>query len=109
MFTLGTASKAVGVSRNAISKAIANGSLSATHGDKGQCQVQPAELFRVYPAASKPDNQNGRDKTPDEQNSVTLVLEAKIASLQVQLELMTETLADLKAQRDGWQKQAEST
>ena len=109
MLTLGQAANAAGKSKTTISKAVANGRLSATRDDKGQYQIQPAELFRVYPAASKPDSQTGQDKTPSEQGGVTLVLEAEIAGLKAQLELMKESVADLKDQREGWQKQAEAS
>jgi hypothetical protein len=101
MFTLGQAAKAAGKSKTTISKAVANGRLSATRDDKGQYQIQPAELFRVYPATGPVDSKGERDKTPSEQAVDTPVLQAEIDGLKAQLELMKEGMEDLKDQREG--------
>ncbi len=52
MFTLGEAAREVGKTKTALANAIKSGRLSATRDDKGQYQIDPAELFRVYPAKS---------------------------------------------------------
>lgn len=48
-FTLNKAAKACQKSKSAILEAIRNGRLSASRDDKNQWQIQPVELFRVYP------------------------------------------------------------
>ncbi len=111
MFTLGTAAKEVGKGKATISKAIASGRLSATRNDKGHYEIQPAELFRVYPPNSAETVEAERQETPgkpavDTPNTATLQVE--IDGLKVRLELMRESIDDLKGQREGWQKQAEA-
>jgi hypothetical protein len=49
MLTLGEASKACNVTKSGISKAIKSGRLSAYKNDIGQYEIDPAELFRVFP------------------------------------------------------------
>ncbi len=53
MFTLGEAARAVGKTKPAIANAIKSGRLSASRDDNGQYQIDPAELFRVYPSKGK--------------------------------------------------------
>ncbi len=50
MFKLGEAAREVGKTKTALANAIKAGRISATRDDKGQYQIDPAELFRVYPA-----------------------------------------------------------
>lgn len=47
--TLGQAAKEVEVSKTAISNSIKSGRLSATKTETGSYEIDPAELFRVYP------------------------------------------------------------
>jgi len=107
MFTLGQAAKQVGKGKATISKAIASGRLSATRDDKGHYQIQPAELFRVYPANSAETVETERQDTPNSTPTVAR-LEAEVAGLKAQLELMREHAEDTKGQRDKWQAQAET-
>ena len=51
MFTLGTAAKAAGVSKSTIHRAIKSGRMSARTKDGSGYQIDPAELFRVFPAS----------------------------------------------------------
>jgi hypothetical protein len=53
MFTLAEAAKEVGLTKPAIFKSIQKGRLSASKDEKGQWLIDPAELFRVYPPATK--------------------------------------------------------
>ena len=48
-YTLGEAAKATGKSKPAIAKSIEKGRISASKGEFGQWQIDPAELHRVYP------------------------------------------------------------
>ncbi len=49
MLTLGKAALETGKTKTTIAHAIKRGRLSANIDDKGQYQIDPAELFRVYP------------------------------------------------------------
>jgi hypothetical protein len=56
VITLGEASRQTGKSKAAIIKAIKTSRLSASKGETGDWQIDPAELFRVYQPASKPES-----------------------------------------------------
>ncbi len=47
--TLGQAAKEVGISKPSLSAAIKKGRVSAKKNDSGTYEIDPAELFRVYP------------------------------------------------------------
>jgi len=51
--TLGQAAKEVGISKPSLSAAIKKGRLSAHKNESGAYEIDPAELFRVYPPKSK--------------------------------------------------------
>lgn len=116
MLTLGQAAKAAGVSKTTISKAVAKGRLSAGRSDTGAYQIDPAELFRVYPAASQADGEGGQDKTPGSPAQVTpdvlienATLKAEIEGLRSMVQQLREQSDDLKEQRDNWADQAKAT
>lgn len=64
MFTLGKAAKETGLSKPTISKAIKKGRLSATRNEQGGYQIDPAELFRVYPPSSETAGKDLQEETP---------------------------------------------
>jgi len=55
--TLGQAAKEVGISKPSLSAAIKKGRLSAPKNESGTYEIDPAELFRVYPPKA---NTNGK-------------------------------------------------
>ncbi|TRV26175.1 MAG: DNA-binding protein [Microcystis wesenbergii Mw_MB_S_20031200_S109D] len=111
---MGEAAKHAGISKATLSRAIKSGRVSAHRNDKGGFDIDPAELFRVYPrnAATVVSNSSMKqDATPSETPETageTLALKAEIDGLKAQLALMREHSDDIKSQRDSWQKQAES-
>jgi hypothetical protein len=64
VITLGEASRRTGKSKAAITKAIGTGRLSAAKSETGDWQIDPAELFRVYPPASEPENKHTPEVHP---------------------------------------------
>ncbi len=111
MLTMGQAAKEAGISKATLSRAIKSGKVSATKNTRNGWDIDPAELFRVYPRNTSNSSSNGSMKqtvTPVETPPGTDVLQAEIDGLKAQLELMKESVADLKEQREGWQKQAEA-
>ena len=102
MLTLKEAAYAVGLTKPALLKAIQKGRLSGTRDDKNQWQIDPAELFRVYPLP----------KTEDE-NQTEKGFHKETEGLRRELHLKDERIDDLKAQladlrtdRDQWRDQA---
>ena len=89
------------------------GRLSATRLDDGNFSIDPAELFRVYPATTD----NPYDERPIEQGAtpVPAELQSRISMLELLLEKEREAVArereisaDLKEDRDRWRQQAAS-
>jgi|TARA_R110000796_G_scaffold136264_1_gene252317 hypothetical protein len=118
--TLSQAAKASGKSKSTLSRAIKMGRLSATRLDDGNFSIDPAELFRAYPATPR----NPYDEHPIEQSAtpVPAELQSRISMLELLLEKERETVArereisarereisaDLKEDRDRWRQQAAS-
>ncbi len=111
--TLSQAAKASGKSKSTLSRAIKTGRLSAIRLDDGNFSIDPAELFRAYPATSN----NPYDERPIEQGAtpVPAELQSRISMLELLLEKERETVArereisaDLKEDRDRWRQQAAS-
>ena len=118
--TLSQAAKASGKSKSTLSRAIKMGRLSAARLDDGNFSIDPAELFRVYPATTK----NPYDEHPVEQGAtpVPAELKSRISMLELLLEKEREAVArereisarereisaDLKEDRDRWRQQAAS-
>jgi hypothetical protein len=93
--TLGQAAKASGRSKAGILKTIQTGRLSATRDDKGQWQIDPAELFRVYPATV----QSEREGTPVNAEQTT-VFQEKIGFLERIITGLEDERDDLRRRLD---------
>lgn len=118
--TLSQAAKASGKSKSTLSRAIKIGRLSATRLDDGNFSIDPAELFRAYPATPS----NPSYEHPKEQNAtpVAAELQNRISMLELLLEKEREAVTrereiaarereisvDLQEDRDRWRHQAAS-
>ena len=89
MLTLGQAAKETGLSKPSISKAIKTGRLSAVKTESGEYQIDPVELFRVYPVTSKPKANTLQEETLSLPNG-----------LQAALDAMRELLGQVEGERD---------
>ena len=63
MYTIATAAAAVGRNKTAILRAINAGKISVAKDEKGEWQIDPAELHRVYPPLRSASRQ-GNDMRP---------------------------------------------
>jgi hypothetical protein len=124
--SLRDAAKEAGTSKTSILRAIQSGRLSAPRNDQGGYEIDPAELFRVYPRRSTDMDHRDRSGTRPTDQSVpadgphvpggvdartavmTAALEAQIQGLQEIIRRLDGDKADLKADRDAWRAQAES-
>ena len=97
MLTLGQAAKETGLSKTAISRAIKNGRLSATRGEQGEYQIDPAELFRVYPVTGGVDSETERQATLSDNNG-----------LLGQIDALRELLAQIKEERNDLRRRLDS-
>ena len=89
MLTLGQAAKETGYSKTAISRAIKSGRISANRNELGEYQIDPAELFRVYPVTISVDTKTEQHTTPKDDSS-----------LHVQIESLREVLRQIEGERD---------
>tara|TARA_R110001592_G_scaffold90460_2_gene265946 strand:- start:10975 stop:11574 length:600 start_codon:yes stop_codon:yes gene_type:complete len=85
--TLGQAAKEAGISKPSLSAAIKKGRLSASKNDSGVYEIDPAELFRVYP---KKQEANPLDNS----SSLTLTNGKKSVSSGVNKEVLDLLLAE---------------
>ena len=63
--TLGRAAKAAGISKPSLSAAIKKGRLSALKNESGVYEIDPAELFRVYPKKTNTNMEANSESLPD--------------------------------------------
>ena len=84
------AAKEAGIAKKTLLEAISSGRLTATKNDKGHWEIEPSELFRVYPKTGfseaekpQPTFQKSRQKT-----SETGALETEVKMLREQIERM---------------------
>lgn len=103
--TLNQAAKASNKSKSTLFEAIRNGRLSAKRDDKNQWCIEPAELFRVYPAEQKNRSTTGsenRDKTPQEQDRTRIagLIIREVKLLERERETLMDTIADLRHRLD---------
>ena len=97
--TLNQAAKAATKSKSAVLEAIRSGRLSAIRNDLNQWQIDPAELFRVYPV-ERPETEQQNNKQNTDQPQQNALLMEKIGHLEKQLQTAEKD-------RDQWQQQAE--
>lgn len=117
VYTLGTAAKAVGMSKATIHRALKAGTISAVRKENGTYEIQPAELHRVYPPVSLNVPVTGdmrQSGTGSETPNVSLEvanarLEAEVHGLNEILRLHKEQVEDLRTERDRLMSQVEAT
>jgi hypothetical protein len=96
------AAEQVGLTKQAIIKAIRKGTISAEKDVSGEWRIDPAELFRVYQATTKVvDNQQPAAAVVDPG------LQREVAFRDEKIALLEDQLADLREDRDRWRAQAE--
>lgn len=103
MYSLKQAADAVGRGKPALLKAMKNGRISAKKNDKGEWEIDPVELHRVYPPVSGTGSgtSSGERQEPPKEPPNIGVLETKIEALQDQLKRERETVNDLRNRLDN--------
>ena len=103
MYTLGEASKKSGKAKSTISKAIADGKITATKLENGTYQIDPSELGRWLDTFSKKVFTIEHPKT----ETVT-ALERDIEHLKDKISMLTNSTEELRRERDDWKHQAKT-
>jgi hypothetical protein len=83
-YTLGQASRATGLSKTTISKAITSGKISVFEKSKEGFKIDPSELHRVFPAVTETTTQKVTNANTQE-TGVTVNLETEIRLLREML------------------------
>jgi AcrR family transcriptional regulator len=98
---LSEAAAATGVNRSTIYRAWKSGRMSATRTDTGQIEVDPAELFRVFPpVAAQEVSPYGAQVTATDNNAL------RASALEVEVKLLREMLDAMREDRNAWREQA---
>lgn len=93
------AAKESGKSKSVIHNALKNGRLSGKKNDKGNWQIDPAELFRVFPKGV-PKRSEGQKKTVQNPTEHAL-LEQEVQHLRERLADKDMQVADLRRRLDA--------
>jgi len=105
MYTLGTASKAVGKSKSTVLAAINSGKISASKDAHGQWQIDPAELHRLYAPIRSEEYPTERDKIPVSEE-VEHGSDSFVFELKERIAVLARSLVDARADRDEWRAEA---
>lgn len=105
-FTLTQAAKEASVSKGTISKALKSGRLSGERQEDGSFQIEPVELFRVFPR--KPQEPSGPRagtagkpmETVADRPETPAASVVELAELRVETRLLREMVDDLRARLD---------
>lgn len=107
MISLREGAMATGKAKATILKAIKTGRLSASKTVKGEWEIDPAELFRVYPAAVTDLKKQGGDPVSDYQVRIK-ELEAKISAKVKEVELLQKSADSWETMAHSWRSQTET-
>jgi molecular chaperone GrpE (heat shock protein) len=101
LLTLGQASDECGKHKSTILDAIRKGRLSAKRDEKNQWQIDPAELFRVYPQHQTEQQAQHQVQHQTEHPNTDL-----IDALRAQIEQLTSQVKREQENADNWKNQA---
>jgi len=122
--SLREAAQQAGTSKSTILRAIQSGRLSAKRTDDGGYDIDPSELFRVYPVKGATDGpQRSVDRSLGQDATITATadtssgtselrirnatLEAELSALKTLIEAEKRRAEELREDRDRWHAQAE--
>lgn len=100
--SLNKAAKEASVAKSTLLEALNSGRMSAGKNEKGHWQIDPSELFRVFPKAGS--TKHGEPKpTPSDSLQKT----TENGALEVEVKMLREMLEETRADRDSWKDQAQ--
>lgn len=106
MMTMGQAAKAAGVSKSTLSRAIKSGMMSAKRNDRGGYDIDPAELFRVYPCNTEQPSAQP-DMTQHATGVEPLKMQSQIDLLTLEVSMLRKANERLERECEGWREQAD--
>ena len=98
--TLGQAAKESGKSKATISKYIKSGKLSFVEKTKDGFQIDPSELFRVFPKGKQLTGQSERSQTP---------VNTKVNSAEnEEIKALKDTIAELRSDKEDYKNRLDN-
>jgi len=95
LLSLQQAADATGKEKSTISRAIKSGRMSGVKTDKGNYEIDPAELFRVFPPKAEPEENTGQ-----KQHGAPGELASENRELKARVELLGEMVRKIESERD---------
>lgn len=89
------AAKEAGVAKKTLLEAMSSGRLTAEKNDKGHWEIDPAELFRVYPKTSSLEAEKPQP-TPQENNQKT----SQNSALEIEVKMLREQIERMDTERE---------
>lgn len=110
LLSAGQAAKAVGVTTPTISKALKSGRLSFVERTPHGYQIDPTELFRVFPPVAEKQASTVASLGLETPLLTVETVEVRVANARLETELTAfKVLTDeLRQERDEWRKQAQT-
>jgi hypothetical protein len=93
--SLNKAAKAAGVAKSTLLEALNSGRMSAVKNDIGHWEIDPAELFRVFPKTSSAEHQEPVE-SPSENRQKT----SQNGALEVEVKMLREQVERMDAERE---------
>ncbi len=108
MYTLGQAAKATGKSKSTILRAIRESRLSYVGKNNKGYEIEPSELFRVFP---KNDSQNSQSNNLEQSETAMKQswLEEKVALLERRAEEYRQQMEHWQNEAAHWREQAQQS
>jgi len=100
--SLNKAAKEASVAKSTLLEALNSGRMSAGKNEKGHWQIDPSELFRVFPRTGPAEHREPKP-TPSE----VLQKTTENGALEVEVKMLREMLEETRADRDSWKDQAQ--
>jgi hypothetical protein len=93
--SLNKAAKEASVAKSTLLEALNSGRMSAAKSEKGQWEIDPSELFRVFPRTSSTEQQEPIP-TPNENHQKT----SQNSALEVEVKMLREQIDRMDAERE---------
>ena len=93
--SLNKAAKEAGVAKSTLLEALNSGRMSAGKNGKGHWQIDPAELFRVFPKTSSAERSEPKPTTP-----IELEKGAQNNALEVEVKMLREQIERMDTERE---------
>jgi hypothetical protein len=102
------AAKAVGMTKQGVIKAIKDGKISANKDARGQWDIQPAELFRVYNPVGVVDSQQNDNSSLSLSPEIDSSLSLKNTELQLKLDAALEKISALESDKEDYKNRLDA-